>query len=423
MNSQDILISSHNWKTRFFSIWVGQTASLLGTSLAQFALIWHLTQKTGSGTVLATASLVGMLPQIVLGPFIGALVDRWNRRAILILSDAANIIVTLILALLFAAGTAETWHIYAALFLRSATTSFRDSAMGASIAMLAPEKHFSRLQGINQARMGLMSVLSAPLGALLLSQIPIQDILHLDWLTTLFAIAPLLVFSIPQPPKHPSAQNSSVLQDMKAGLRFVLGWRGLLTLILVAMALNLLLNPTFALLPLLVTKHFGGGAAELAALEAAMGVGVLLGGVGLGVWGGFKRRILTAMLGLVAMGAGVLLVGMAPAALMAVAIAGMFVAGVSNPITNGSIGAIMQTIIPPNMQGRVFSLIGTGAMIASPLGLILAGPVSDLTGIRVWYWIAGAVCIVLAFACALIPSVMNIESHKPETIQTNEAGV
>jgi DHA3 family macrolide efflux protein-like MFS transporter len=206
---------------------------------------------------------------------------------------------------------------------------------------------------------------------------------------------------------------------LAGALMFVLAWRGLLVIILVAMALNLLLNPTFALMPLLVTKHFNGGAAELAALEAAMGIGVIVGGIGLGVWGGFKRRILTAMAGLITMGAGVLLVGMAPGSLIAVAIAGMFIAGLANPITNGSIGAIMQTIIPPNMQGRVFSLIGTGSMIASPLGLILAGPLSDLTGIRMWYWIAGAACIVLALMCSLIPSIMNIETHKPETISAN----
>ena len=259
MSSQDILLFSHNWKPRFFSIWVGQTISLLGTSLAQFAIIWHLTQQTGSATVLAMASLVGMLPQIVLGPVIGALVDRWNRRMVLIAADALNILTTLALALLFAAGTAQVWHIYLALMLRSASSSFRDSAMGASIVMLAPKEQFARLQGINQARMGLMSVLSAPLGALLLALTPIQNILHADWLTTLFAIAPLLVFSIPQPEKHPTASATSVFQDMKDGLTFVLGWRGLSIVILVAMLINLLLTPTFALTPLLVTKYFNGG--------------------------------------------------------------------------------------------------------------------------------------------------------------------
>lgn len=415
MNSQDISLSSHNWKTRFFSIWVGQTVSLLGTSLAQFAIVWHLTQQTGSATVLAMASLAGMLPQIVLGPVIGALVDRWNRRMVLIAADAINIVTTLALALLFAAGAAQVWHIYAALLLRSASSSFRDSAMGASIAMLAPQEQFARLQGINQARMGLMSVLSAPLGALLLALTPIQNILHADWLTTLFAIAPLLVFTIPQPEKHPAAKATSVFQDMKDGLAFVLGWRGLSILILMAMLINLLLTPTFALTPLLVTKFFNGGAAQLAGLEMAMGVGVILGGLGLGVWGGFKKRIFTAMLGLMGMGAGVLLVGMAPAALFAVALAGMFLTGVANPITNGSIGAIMQSMIPANMQGRVFSLLGTGAMIASPLGMIVAGPLSDAVGVRVWFVIGGVACIGLAVLCNLIPAVMNIELHTHES--------
>lgn len=400
------------WLRRYLSIWLGQVASLFGSQLVQFALIWHLTQQTGSATVLATASLVGLLPMVVAGPFIGALVDRWDRRLVMIAADATVAVATLGLALAFAAGPVEPPVIYAALFVRAVAGGFHGSASSASMTLLVPKAHHARVQGLNQAREGALGILSAPVGALLIAVLPMQHILAIDILTACMAIAPLLVFDVPQPERHPASRGHSVFADMREGLRFVVSWRGLMVVIGMAMLINFLLSPAFALLPILVSKHFSAGALELGWMNAAFGVGVVVGGVALGAWGGFKRKIVTAMLGVTGIGAGTLLIGLAPQGLVALGVAGMALAGVAQPVANGSLGAILQGVIPPAMQGRVFSLLFAASSAMSPLGLAIAGPVADLASVPVWYVVGGAVCLAMACVGVALPAVVNIESER-----------
>ncbi|MCC7209874.1 MAG: MFS transporter, partial [Anaerolineae bacterium] len=187
------------WKRRFFSIWVGQAFSLFGSSLVHFALIWWLTDSTRSATVLATASLVGMLPQILLGPIAGTLVDRWSRRRVMILADMSIAAVTFILVLLFASGQIQVWHVYAVLLYRSAAGAFHYTAMTASTSLMVPKEHLSRVNGANQALNGAMNIIAPPAGALLLSLLPMQNVLAVDIVTALIGVTPLLFFAIPQP--------------------------------------------------------------------------------------------------------------------------------------------------------------------------------------------------------------------------------
>jgi MFS transporter, DHA3 family, macrolide efflux protein len=138
-----------SWARRFFTIWTGQALSLFGSALVQFALIWWLTQKSGSATVLAIAVLVGMLPQIVIGPFAGALVDRWNRRTIMIVADTTIAVFSLLLAYLFAAGTVQIWHIYAVMAIRALGGAFHFPAMSASTPLMVPKEQLTRINGLN----------------------------------------------------------------------------------------------------------------------------------------------------------------------------------------------------------------------------------------------------------------------------------
>ena len=138
MATQFSIQDNKPWKAEFFTIWSGQAVSILGSQLVQFALIWHLTVQTGSATVLATASLVGMLPSVVLGPFIGTLVDRWNRRRIMLIADSIVALATLLLVALFALDIVEVWHIYAVIFIRSLASTFHGNAMSASTSLMVP---------------------------------------------------------------------------------------------------------------------------------------------------------------------------------------------------------------------------------------------------------------------------------------------
>ena len=408
----------------FFTIWAGQTVSLLGSQLVQFALVWYLTSTTGSATVLALATMVALLPQIVLSPVAGALIDRWNRRLVMIVADAGIALATVALAGLFLVDAAEVWHIYALMFIRATGGAFHWPAMQASTTLLVPEKDLSRIAGLNQSLYGLANIISPPLGALLLSLLPMQGILAIDVGTAMLAIAPLLFIAIPNPTRgedEAKGEKPSVLADVRQGLGLVWRWPGLMLILGVAAFLNLLLVPAMSLMPILVAEHFGGLALDLAWTEAGWGLGAILGGLLMGAWGGFKRRIVTGMLALLLMGVGLMLVGFVPASALLLAIAALFLAGAMNSMANGSFFAALQATVPPDMQGRIFTIAVSGSSAMAPLGLAMAGPLADRFGVQVWFVVAGSFCLAISLAAFFIPAIMRFEEQGREIVEQQSA--
>jgi MFS transporter, DHA3 family, macrolide efflux protein len=418
--------ASDHWAQKFFTIWTGQAFSLVGSAIVQFALIWWLTQKTGSATILATASLVGLLPQILLGPFVGALIDRWDRRLIMIVADSAIAMATGVLIFLFATGVIQVWHVYIILMFRSLGGAFHSPAMTSSTSLMVPNKHLARVAGMNQTLRGVVSIVAPPLGALLISLFPTERVLFVDIATAALAVIPLFFIGVPQPPRqiaqaNGSAQKTSYWHDLKEGYFYVVKWPGLLGVILLAMAINFLLSPASALTPLLVKKAFNGGAQELAWVESVIGIGMILGGLILSIWGGFKRRILTTLSGIIGIGIGVILAGLTPSTLFGLLLTGNFIVGVTQVFANGPLSAILQSTVAPDMQGRVFSLIDAGATAMMPLSLLIAGPVSDWLGIRTWFLFAGIVCILLTILAFFIPAILNIEQNQQVQVPETQA--
>jgi DHA3 family macrolide efflux protein-like MFS transporter len=398
------------WKSTFFTIWGGQALSILGSQLVQFALIWHLTVQTGSATVLATATLVGMLPNVVLGPFIGTLVDRRNRRWIMLIADSIVALATLLLVALFALDVVEVWHIFAVLFIRSLASTFHGNAMSASTSLMVPVEQLTRIQGLNQLLNGGLNVVAAPLGALLLGMLPMQGILSIDVITALFAILPLAFIQVPQPERNAlDAEKTTVWTDFKAGLRYMISWPGLLIIGLMTVGINFTIIPAFSLLPLMVKDYFGGSAIHLSWVESAMGGGMIVGGAWLGLWGGFSRKILTSMMGLMGMGAGTLILALAPSSAIFMAVGGALLIGLMTPITMGPFFALIQSTVEPDMQARIFSLLSSVGTGIAPLGLMIAGPVADRVGIQAWFLLGGTLCIFMAVTGLIIPAVMNME--------------
>lgn len=399
----------------FFVIWGGQALSLLGSRLVQFALIWWLTRTTESATILALASLVGLLPQVVLGPFVGVLVDRWQRRRVMLLADGVVAMATLFLGLLFWLDIVQVWHLFLVLFVRALGGTFHWPAMQAATTLMVPEEHLTRIQGMNQALNGALSVVAAPLGALLLELLPMSGIIAIDVGTALFAIGPLLFIRIPEP-RRPTAgieaAAASFRNELVAGLRYVRGWPGMMILIAFATAINLLLQPAFSLLPILVTDHFQGNAFHLSWLEAGAGVGIIAGGVLLSVWGGFSRRILTTLTGVMGLGLAMALTAAVPASWFPLAIFSLFAVGGFIALIDGPLLAIVQAVVAPEMQGRVMTLLGSLVKLATPLGLVLAGPLSDLVGVRSWFMAAGLLSLLLGGAGFFSARLLNIEEQQ-----------
>ncbi len=406
---------NRDWTLPFFSIWAGQALSLFGSSLVQFALIWWLTVRTGSATVLAMASMAAILPGIFLGPFAGALIDRWSRRRVIIAADSLVALGSLGLIGLYLLGAMRPWHVYAIMFVRSMGGTFHFPAMAASTSLMVPKAQLTRVAGLNRSLQGAMEIVAPPLGALLIAFLPLHGIMAIDVGTALLAVVPLLFIAIPQPLRRgqAGAAPASLWQDLREGLRYVWQWPGLLLILLMAALINFAVNPAGALMPLLVTGHFGGGALQLGWLDAGWGVGVVAGGIILSLWGGFRRRVQTLLAGITGMGVGILAIGLAPASAFPLALAGILLAGFMNSLTNGPMQAVMQAQVAPEMQGRVFTLTSSVSSAAMPLALAIAGPLADALGVRAWFLAGGLVCTIMGLGGAFVPAIMRLEDGRP----------
>lgn len=417
--------TKQGWKFPFFTIWTGQAFSLLGSSLVGFALIWWLTDTTGSATVLATSAMLELLPMVFVGPLAGTLVDRWNRRLVMLAADSLTALATGLIILLAWTGEMQIWHVYALMLVRSTAGAFHMPAMLSSTSLMVPEEQLTRVQGLNQLLQGVMKIAAPILGALLIEFVPLHSVLSVDLLTAALAILPLLVIQIPQPKVDPASQqdHTSVWGDMRQGFSYVWKWVGLRNIIFLAVLVNLVSLPAITLMPLLVKNEFSGGAMQIASMQSAIAVGFLVGGLLLSVWGGFRRKILTANLAMFGSAVGLVLVGMAHTVAFQLAIAGIFIFGLMNVLMNGPAFALLQTVVDENMQGRVMSLVISLANAMTPLGLMVAGPLADRTGINLMFILASLIFVGAGVFTLVNPAVQNIENNRHESAHEQEPAV
>lgn len=422
---------SKKWARPFFTIWIGQALSLVGSQVGGFALVWWLTQETGgSATILALMTFIAMVPGVILGPFVGALVDRWDRRRVMMVADSTIALFSAGLVALLWLDALQVWHIYVIMFVRALGGTFHFSAMQASTSLMVPKSQLARVGGMNQTLRGALDIITPPLGALLMELLPLSAIMGIDVVTAAFAIGPLFFVHIPQPERRaaeaqPSERQSPVkvlFRDVGEGFAYVWHWTGLFIVLLMATVLNMMANPAFSLLPILVKNHFAGGALELGWLNSAWGIGLIAGGLTLSVWGGFRRKIDTSLVGLVGMGLGMFVVGIASPDGFWLAWAGMLFAGFMNPIVNAPFMAILQSAVAPEIQGRVFAAIGSLSGVASLLGMAIAGPVADGFGVSVWFAAAGVISLFMGVAIRAIPAVIHIEDEARQREAANGVG-
>lgn len=412
-DSAQTSVSENPSMKKFWVIFSAQAFSLFGSRLVQFSLVWWLTSESGSASVLAFASIMAMLPGVFIGPFAGTLVDRWNRRKVIILADAMNALVIVALIFLFATGKIQIWHIYVSMFIRSIGGSFHWPAMQATTTLMVDKDQYTRVAGLNSSLNGLAAITAPPLGALLLELIPLELILAIDVGTAALAIAPLLVMIIPQPVRIDQQQVSLriILTDLKEGMLFVWSWKGLRLLVFIALLLNFLVNPAFGLLPLIVTKYFKGGALELAWIQSTNGIGMIAGGLLLGAWKGKKLGIRAVMVSLMVNGTFLTIFSLTPPNLLQVAIGSIFIFAMSNAIANSIFFAILQGVVPPELQGRVFTLLNSLSSSVTPVGYALAGPVAEVYGERIWFLVGGPTFVFIAFIAFFTPSIVNMEKE------------
>jgi len=385
-----------NWRPRYWSIFAGQALSLIGSAMTQFVLIWWITDTTASVSALATAGLAALLPYALLGPLGGAIADRHSRRWIMVGADLVSAACMVVLIVLFLTGRIEVWHAYGMMFIRSAAQAFQSPAASASAAMLVPAAFLPRAAGLNQTLQGIMTVAAAPLGAMAISVLPIGWALSIDVFTAVLGITPLLVFAIPQAPRD--GPRPSLWREFIQGVKLVWSDAGLRNLYGVIAAVTLVVMPSFTLVALLIKTHFGGGAPQVALMESLTGAAMIAAGLVVAALAP-RRPILWFALGFAISCFALAATAAAPRELFWVAVLAWSVSGFAYIAGSAPLTALLQTIVPNQIQGRVLSLLTTVMGLAAPVGLAIAAPLGAVIGIRALFiamGIAGGVIALLA---------------------------
>lgn len=361
----------------YLFFWSGQLVSLLGSSVAQFVIIWWITLETGSALYLSIASFLGLVPMIILTPFAGVLVDRWNRKALIGIADFLQALVTVVLIFLFWLSSVSIWQVLVLLTVRGVFQAFHSPAVSAIVPLMVPKAKLSRINGLNYLFTGAVTLIGPVVAALLLTFWKIHQILWIDAITFIVAVIPLLLITIPSVRKK--QDKSSFKKDLGEGLAFIKNGRGFLPLLILATVLNFLLTPLSTLLPYYVKFDHFGEAPDLAVVIAFFQGGILAGGLLMSVMKGFKKKMVAIMSSIYIIFLGYALVALTPTGLFLFMAIGGLIMAFCVPVANVSIQTIIQTVVPMKMQGRVNSVTMALASAATPAGMILSGVIVEFT--------------------------------------------
>ncbi|MGN8244577.1 MFS transporter [Cellulomonas soli] len=381
----------------------GQTVSLFGSMLVQYAIMWHLTLQTKSGTVMALASVFGFLPQAIVSVFGGVWADRHDRKKLVIGADATIAVTTLGLALLMLNGVEDLWLVYLALAIRSVGAGIQMPAVTSLLPQIVPTEKLMRVNGINGTIQSAMMLLAPAVAAAVYASASIVAVFFVDVVTAVIGIGLLASIAVPRLVRTDAdGPRPAYFADLVGGVRYVLGHdfvRWLLALYGVVFVL--VVAPSY-LTPLMVVRTFGDEVWKLTANEISFSVGMLLGGALIAVWGGFRNRVTTILAATFAFGALTIGLGVAPG--MWVFFGFMFLIGLGVPFFSTPAMTVLQETVEPEIQGRVFGFVGIVMAVAMPLGMAVLGPLADTVSVEVLLVICGVLMVAVALAAVSVPA-------------------
>lgn len=384
------------WRRNTVLFMTSQSITLFGSSIVQMAMIWQVALETSSGIWVTLLTLASTIPQTIISLFSGVWADRYSRKRLIILADIGISAVTLLLAVFFLSGkTAGILPLIVIVSaLRSVGTGIQTPAVSAVIPQLVPEKHLMRYNGINGSLLSIVQFVAPAAAGAILSAGPFQWVLLLDVITAVIGIAILCFVKITYEKQKQPPEPGSFLAEMKAGIAYAVNDRLTGRLLLSFGAFIFLCVPSGFLSALMIQRTFGGEYAFLTASEMVGFAGMVLGGILLGVWGGFKNQQKTLFLGLGAYGAFSIALGFAEIFWLFAVL--MFFTSFCIPIVQSSVTTMLQEHVPEEKQGRVFGLLSAIYSGFMPLGMALFGPLSDAVRIQQMVIACGAVILLLA---------------------------
>jgi DHA3 family macrolide efflux protein-like MFS transporter len=393
-----------SWKRNTALFVTGQALSLFGTMVVQYAIMWHITLTTQSGTMMTLLTIAGFLPMFFISPFGGVWADRYNRKYIINIADGAIALASLIMAVLIMSGIDLVGILLACAAIRSFGQGVQTPAVGALIPQIVPQEHLTRINGLQSSIQSFIFLMAPMISAALMSFVSLEILFFLDVLTAAIGISIVAFFvKVPQgekPVAETGEAKGDYWHDLREGIRYIKQHGYISQLMALSAVFLFFFAPASLLTPLQVIRNFGHDVWRLSAIEVVFSAGVMLGGIWIAYWGGFKNRIYT--MSLACLLCGLLVVGLGFAPYFWLYLAMMATLGMSFPLWNTPFMVLLQTTVEPAFMGRVFSVFSMISSTMMPLGMLVFGPLADAVSINIL--LVGTGLIVALLAIPLIRS-------------------
>ena len=432
----------------FSIVWLGQIVSVMATNMTQFALTIWVFESTGSVTALGLMQVFFITPFLLISPIAGVMVDRYNRKLMMMVSDLTAGLATVAILALQALGMLEVWHLYVAAVLQGLGNTFQWPAYSAAISTMLDKKQYGRANGMMSLIEAGPGVVAPLIAGALLPLIGLAGILTIDVVTFLLAIGALLIVYIPQPlrTEEGSRGQGNLWEQAIYGFRYIFARPGLVGLLTIFLLGNLFSGVQWTLLAPMILSRTGNNEVIFGSVQSAGAIGAVIGGVLMSLWGGFKRRIHGVLLGWIVASLTLAFLGVGRD--LSVWIPAMLVGALFFPLINGSSQAIWQAKVAPDLQGRVFTARRLIAWVTNPITTIIAGLLADYvmepamqTSNRFSQFFSGLVgsgpgagmglltvlcclaCVLVGLSGYYVPAIRNLEDILPDHDQMQKAGV
>ncbi|MBU9789076.1 MFS transporter [Lentilactobacillus sp. TOM.63] len=414
-------VSQEHWRRNIYLFLISQFLTGITSMIVQYAIIWYLTKKTGSATVLSIATILGMLPMVILSPFVGPMVDRWNKKGLLIFPDVFAACFAIILSV---SGTVfhvfPLWLIFISLLMRSCAQTFQMPTIQSVMPTMVPDKELTRMNGQLGMVQSANMIIAPALGAFLFALIPIEYLILLDVLGAIIGICILTFVQIPNNEKID--QPMHVLHNTKLGIKQLTSNKGLWSITLIGAVFTLTYMPAASMYPLMTMKYFQGTVSQAGLIEAIYSSGMFIGGAIIGIFGKWKNRMKPVIIAFFLVGIPTGISGILPGnqtGFVWFAVLNI-VEGIATPFFTTLLMAMIQQSYPPKELGRVLGVLNSLLNLAGPIGLIFAGPLADVIGIERLFIIAGIGSAICGLVALLMPLTRQYDIRLHEKLAEKE---
>ncbi len=387
-------MQQNNWKKQIILFMAGQTISLFGSSLVQYAIMWYITLDTQSGIMMTISIICSSLPTFFISPFAGVWADRFNRKLIIIASDSFIAVSTLILAILFLLGFDSLWLLFVVSAIRSLGSGVQTPAISAILPQIVPEEKLTKVNATNGTIQSFIMLVSPMASGALLGAAPIQVIFFIDVITA--AIAVLIMIFLVHVPLHAKALQQHVtgyFSDLKLGLIYISRHSFIKAFFVFSSVYFFLAAPVAFLTPLQVIRTFGDDVWRLTAIEIVFSVGMMAGGIILASWQGFKNRVHTMVLSSVLIGFFTFALGITP--IFWIYLLFMGIVGLAMPFFNTPFTVLLQEKVEADYLGRVFGVLTMISSLIMPVGMLVFGPMADRIPIEYMLVVTGILMLLV----------------------------